>query len=228
MLGYDILFQDVDIVWYKDPLEYFQSSAVFSKDTDIYMQHDGNRAQFYAPYSGNTGFYYVKNNPRTQYFLNHFLVSGDLITATTTHQAPFLSLLCEHASLHGLKVKILPADDYPGGFHFQDQPEFMKQFLQWKETQQANLKENGQANPASDTDMDPKIFHMSWTDNKNSKVQFLQQLGEWYVKNNTSCTASASDVTVVGASPRIVGEGGHTSVVSQCCSSRPIIKCHYR
>jgi hypothetical protein len=55
MLGYDILFQDVDVVWYKNPLEYFHNSSNSDKDFDIYFQDDGNHALYYAPYSANTG-----------------------------------------------------------------------------------------------------------------------------------------------------------------------------
>ena len=36
MLGYDLLFQDVDIVWYKQPLEYF--NGLGNDGFDIYFQ----------------------------------------------------------------------------------------------------------------------------------------------------------------------------------------------
>ena len=229
MLGYDILFQDVDVVWYQDPLEYFQSSAVTSKNYDIYMQHDGNRAQFYMPWAGNTGVYYVRNNPRTQYFLNHVLMSGDLIAATTTHQAPFLSLLSEHASLHGLKVKILPTDDYPGGYHFQGQPDYMRQLLEWKEMRIHNGKDTSNVTVGSTREriFDPKIFHMSWTDNKDRKVQFLQQMGEWYAQNSTFCAASL-EVATEGDAPSMPSAVANEALASKCCSLTPIIKCHFR
>lgn len=35
-LGYDVLFQDVDVVWYRNPIEYFQSEQ--SGDFDFYFQ----------------------------------------------------------------------------------------------------------------------------------------------------------------------------------------------
>jgi NADH:ubiquinone oxidoreductase subunit len=37
LLGYDVLFQDVDIVWYKNPVEYFENSAR-SGNYDFYFQ----------------------------------------------------------------------------------------------------------------------------------------------------------------------------------------------
>ena len=41
MLGYDLLFQDVDIVWYKHPLEYFNDPALPAHDYDVFFQDDG-------------------------------------------------------------------------------------------------------------------------------------------------------------------------------------------
>ena len=220
------------MVWFRDPLaEFFQANKT-SLEIDIYMQHDGNHAEFYAPYSGNTGFYYVQNTPRTQvrmtfysrssatvrsfsrstpsynnllqYFLNSLLVSGDLITATRTHQAPFLSILSEHASLHGLRVKILPDDDFPGGMHFQHKPIYMKNLLN--------------SSDAVEQDERPYIFHMSWSENKNRKLEFFQQMGEFYVKD--SC--------LIGSNTSSRGEAGQKELSTECCSAEPIIKCHYR
>lgn len=62
LLGYDILFQDVDIVWYKNPLDYFHNQT--SQIT--YFQDDGAHSLRYAPFSANSGFYYVRNNDRTR------------------------------------------------------------------------------------------------------------------------------------------------------------------
>lgn len=226
MLGYNVLFQDVDLIWYKDPLEYFENlrvSSPVSSNFDIYMQHDGNHAEFYAPWSGNTGFYFVRrNNPRTQYFLNQLLVSGDLIVATKTHQAPFLALLSEHASLHGLKVKILPTDVFPGGFHYQKQPSYMKNLLQvpvgddpsvTAETTETTTKEGA----------DPYVFHMSWTPNKIEKIKFLQQMGEWNVKEK--CLSKNENGTITGISEE---NGGMAMTASECCSIKPLVSCHYR
>lgn len=47
MLGYSFLFQDVDLVWFKHPLDYFKNT----KDGfDIYFQDDGGHSLRYAPY----------------------------------------------------------------------------------------------------------------------------------------------------------------------------------
>lgn len=99
MLGYDLLFQDVDLIWYKNPLEFFHDKSSPVHDFDMYFQDDGSRGLFYAPYSANTGFYYVRQNDRTRYFFNSLLLAGDLISSTHSHQIALISLLSEHASM---------------------------------------------------------------------------------------------------------------------------------
>ena len=114
MLGYDFLFQDVDIVWFKDPLEYFKSIPVF----DVYFQDDGAHLTPYAPYSANSGFYFVRHNDRTQFFMTSILMAGDLVLKTDSHQQALTAILSEHASVYGLKAKVLSRDleEFPGTF----------------------------------------------------------------------------------------------------------------
>ena len=157
MLGYDFLFQDVDIVWYKHPLEYFDNPA--NQGFDVYFQDDGAHSTRYAPYSANSGFYYVKHNDRTQFFLTSLLHSGDLVIKTDSHQQALIALLAEHASLYGLQVKILSRDmeEFPGGYNFHMKSgKYMKAFFHG--------------------DIHPYIFHMSWTANKDNKLLFLRQM----------------------------------------------------
>ena len=163
MLGYDVLFQDVDVVWYRDPLEFFHNSTQAWYDFDIYFQDDGNHALYYAPYSANTGFYYVRNNDRTQYFFNSFLLAGDLVLSTHSHQVALIAVLNEHASMYGLKVKVLPrdGDDFPGGYHFHNRKPYMHDFFKGV--------------------VKPYIFHMSWTLSKANKLKYFQQMGEWFL-----------------------------------------------
>lgn len=43
-LGYDVLFQDVDIVWYRNPLEFFhQDPTSAMSQHEMYFQDDGSR-----------------------------------------------------------------------------------------------------------------------------------------------------------------------------------------
>ena len=42
MLGFDFLFQDVDIIWYKNPLDYFHDESLPAHSYDAFFQ-DGTR-----------------------------------------------------------------------------------------------------------------------------------------------------------------------------------------
>jgi hypothetical protein len=197
MLGYNILFQDVDIVWYKHPLEYFENNSS-AGDFDVYFQDDGAHSQRYAPYSANSGFYYVKHNDRTQFFLTALLHAGDLIIKTDSHQQALIALLAEHVSLYGLKVKVLAKDkgEFPGGYHF-------------------HMKSGKYMHSLFTGAVKPYLFHMSWTLNKDNKLLFFQQMGEWWV--NDIC---------VGKKKNDITEEQNLSPL--CCSKEPLFSCHYR
>jgi hypothetical protein len=189
MLGYNVLFQDVDLVWYRNPLEYFEGRT----DFDIYFQDDGNHAEYYAPYSANTGFYYIHNNPKTLHLFNTLLMEGAMILENKSHQIALIALLAEHASLFGLRVKIFSrdGDDFPGGHAFNFRFSYMRDLFAGA--------------------VRPYIFHMSWTKNKDNKIKYLQQMGEWFVQP-----------------PCAPPEPGLAASAVLCCAADPLITCHYR
>lgn len=203
MLGYNLLFQDVDIVWFKDPLPYFDKPEI--KDYDVFFQDDGGHSLRYAPYSANSGFYFVRHNDRTRHFLSQLLMAGDLIISTKSHQQALIAFLQEHVSLHGLRAKVLSRDteEFPGGFHYhRKNRQFMYDFFAGK--------------------VHPYIFHMSWTTNKNNKLLFFRQMGEWFVQDK--CIQHTVE-DVLGALP---ADGDDTKLFQECCSADPLISCHYR
>jgi Nucleotide-diphospho-sugar transferase len=200
MLGFDLLFQDVDIVWYKDPLEYFHNPNTPVNQYDVFFQDDGGHSVRYAPYSANSGFYFVRFNARTRHFLTSLLMVGDLILSTKSHQQALIATLNEHVSLYGLKAKVLSRDmeEFPGGFQFhQHSKVYMKSFYE------GNIH--------------PYIFHMSWTLNKNNKLFFLRQMGEWFV-HDQCIQKNVSDMEDADAQ----------NLVPTCCSIEPLFSCHYR
>ncbi len=216
-LGYDLLFQDVDMVWYKNPLEYFHDETNQYHDFDMYFQDDGAHSSRYAPYSANSGFYYVRNNQRTRYLFASLLYAGDIILQSHSHQQALVQLMTEHASLFGLKVKVLSRDmyEFPGGWHYHRiKKDFMKSILKEEIT--------------------PYIFHMSWTKNKDNKIKFLQQMGQWNVRD--ICIAQTKKVIIensiedggseIGANEN--GESEDVMLFEPCCLAKPNIVCHYR
>lgn len=208
MLGYDVLFQDVDIIWFKDPLPLLRDKSGPYGNFDIVAQNDGAHSVRFAPYSANSGFYYARHNRRTRYFFTSFLNSVDRVFGSGSHQQAMITLLNEHANVFGLRVKILDKEEglFPSGVHFHNRRPYMKQLMK------------GEA--------DPYIFHMSWTQNKGTKLKFFKQIGEWYVKEE--CVEKiASDVIKV-ASDGGAPLGPSFPLAERCCSSEPLVSCHYR
>jgi hypothetical protein len=172
--------------------------------SDIFFQDDGGHSVRYAPYSANSGFYYVKYNTRTRHFLTSLLMAGDLVLKTDSHQQALIALLAEHVSLYGLKAKVLSRDmeEFPGGYQFnQKSGNFMRALF------------NGTIHPI--------IFHMSWTLNKDNKLLYFQQMGEWYVQD-VCVNKKVNEITGT------IDNAVESDLTPTCCSAKPLISCHYR
>lgn len=209
--GYNVLFQDVDVVWYQNPLSYLEGPEL--NEWDMMFQDDGARSNRYAPYSPNTGmyisrfavnfpcstiypshtnfsisllgFYYVRYNEKTLYFFNMLLRHGDYIAKVKSHQAGLVAVMNEHVMWKGLRVKTFPRGPdtkFPGGAEYHRYKDAMKGWI---------------------TGSKPVIFHMSWTTNKKNKKLYFEQMGEWYT-NDDDCDGL------------------------KCCLVEPKVKCHYR
>lgn len=196
-LDFNVLFQDVDVVWHRNPLDYFLNEV--AGDFDLYFQDDGAHSVRYAPYSPNTGFYFVRAVDRTRYFFNCFVKLSDMIQQSGSHQSALTSLLNEHVSYRGLTVKIFSrdGDEFPGGFHYHRSKEYMKKFVAGE--------------------VHPYIFHMSWTTNKENKRKFFQQMGDWHVQDQC-----------VGKKIADMKMPGKDNVTENCCTIEPLVECHYK
>jgi len=201
-LGYDLLFQDVDVVWYQDPKSYFKNGSKYKQDFDVMFQDDGNRQARYSPYYANSGFYFVRSNDLTKYLFLSLLYSGDMVMAVGSHQQVLNALLIEHTSLYGLKVKTLSGEEFPGGWHYHRKSK--KPLMKAIAAREANNV----------------IFHMSWTDNKDNKQKFMEQMGMWYV---TDQCLDEKALLLLYSLP----SGKEAPLVNECCSAEAIVRCHY-
>ena len=93
MIGYDTLYQDVDIVYYRNPLEFFNEYGRSGGSRNIIFQHDGSSQPRYAPYSSNSGFFYARSNKKVQYLFTSLLYHGDLIRKIRSHESAYYYLL---------------------------------------------------------------------------------------------------------------------------------------
>ena len=115
--GRHALFQDADVVWLRDPIEYFFTQA--DDQVDCFFMDDGARSARYTPLYTNSGFYFIRNNMRTQFFMHRMLMAYDTVLAVRSHQHALIMLLLEHMARHGLTVAVLEPLLFPQGqiFH---------------------------------------------------------------------------------------------------------------
>lgn len=60
---------------------------------------------------------------------------------------------------------------------------------------------------------------LSWTTNKNNKLKFFQQMGEWYVHDK----CIGKKIAEIEKADEAVG-----ALIQPCCSAEPLIQCHYK
>ena len=56
---------------------------------------DGARSARYTPLYTNSGFYFIRNNMRTQFFMHRMLMAYDTVLAVRSHQHALIMLLLE-------------------------------------------------------------------------------------------------------------------------------------
>ena len=167
-MGYDLLFQDLDLVWYRNPVPLFERRAAI-ENFDMYFQYDGtHHPERFRPLAANTGFYYVKYNERTEYFFSVFIRMGDTVVADRSHQAALTTLANEHMNLYGLRVKVLArmTNVFLSGFHYHAHRYLINDIVTKKQR--------------------PYLFHANWLPNR-LKQTVLQETSNWYV--NPECSA---------------------------------------
>lgn len=79
--GYNVLFQDADLVWLRDPIPSLSATV-----DDIAFMDDGARTTRFTPFFANSGFYYQTHSSKTVYLMEKMLKSAVEISATHSHQ----------------------------------------------------------------------------------------------------------------------------------------------
>lgn len=112
MSGYDVLFQDVDLVWLLDPLKYFENDNAH----DVFFMDDGARTPRYTPFFVNSGFYYVRHNERTVYLFEKLMkAAASEIGQTHSHQSVLIRHIAESVHLFSVKIFVLNMLQFPSG-----------------------------------------------------------------------------------------------------------------
>ena len=163
--GFNVLFQDVDLVWLINPFKYLEGL-----DHDIIFMDDGARTPRYTPFFTNSGFYFIKYNQRTLYFQEKMMKCGPSeIGLTHSHQSVLIRHLAESVHLFGLKVFVLDEDVFLSGQAYHEKKKLIDRIIQRKYR--------------------PYVFHMCWTDNRVNKVVYFKEVNLWYVNDRQHCLA---------------------------------------
>ena len=165
--GFEVLFQDVDLVWMNDPVPYLRGQS-----GDILFMDDGARTPRYTPFFVNSGFYYMKHNERTTFFMEKMIKSGPSeIGYSHSHQAVLIRHLAECVHFIGLQINVLNTDLFPSGQAYHERKNYIKKI--------------------QNHEFLPYVFHMCWTDNRENKVVYFKDVGLWYLPDeDPTCTAS--------------------------------------
>jgi hypothetical protein len=151
-LGFDVLFQDVDIVWKKDPLELLLRDD--RKYLDAQFMYDGPNI-FYAPFHANSGFFFLRNTQPCREFWTMVYENFDKMLYMRSQQRVINHILLGRY-FRGLQLDILAEKDIANGHLF-------------------NSEEMNRLPP------DPYVIHVSWTKNIAHKMKKYKLAGLWYL-----------------------------------------------
>lgn len=220
----------MDVIWYKNPFEYFNSPK--ANNFDIYFQDDGNRQERFAPYAANSGFYFARSNDRSKLLFRTMLNHGELVFACRSHQQVLTSMLAEINSYAGLTVKVLNRDndEFPSGYHYHMRKDWMRQWVDGKKdpyvfvSPTSSICARTQSNFIAtkltiySIDINNDQQHMCWTLNKVDKLNFMRQMGMWYVQDK--CPGKEAK--------EILGTGTKGGFIGECCSAEPLTQCSFK
>eukprot|EP00596_Hydrurales_sp_CCMP1899_P005649 CAMPEP_0119046322 /NCGR_PEP_ID=MMETSP1177-20130426/45852_1 /TAXON_ID=2985 /ORGANISM="Ochromonas sp, Strain CCMP1899" /LENGTH=409 /DNA_ID=CAMNT_0007019307 /DNA_START=458 /DNA_END=1687 /DNA_ORIENTATION=+ len=197
--GFDVLFQDADLVWMKDPLPYLRSQK-----EDISFMDDGARTPRYTPFFVNSGFFFVKYNERTKFFQEKMMKTGaSEIGRSHSHQSVMIKHLSEAHHLVGLKVLVLDKDLFPSGEAYHERKTYLATVI--------------------DRSFTPFVFHMCWTENRMDKVKYFKELDFWYLPEIDTCTngqmmhGQVSQSVARSKAAGLKPDAGKDAIRNRCC-----------
>jgi hypothetical protein len=107
----DVLFQDVDLVWRRDPRPHLIEQA--REGADVQAMYDGPNTRF-QPLYANSGFMYFRNSPQVRAFWAEVYARHEMVAYYRSQQEPLNILLAAHAH-RGLDVRILEEERFANG-----------------------------------------------------------------------------------------------------------------
>ncbi len=109
--GADVLFQDVDVVWRRNPLPTLAATA--GTGVDVQAMYDGPNARF-QPLYANSGFMYFRNTASVRDFWAEVYSRHDMVGYFRSQQEPLNVILAAYAH-RGLDVLVLDEERFANG-----------------------------------------------------------------------------------------------------------------
>jgi hypothetical protein len=122
-LRINVLFQDVDLVWFRDPFPYFKAyiakaqakSQLTGSFPEAFFSDDGQRSLRYSPFFANSGFYYLLATERSEWFAYSVMTAFDAVQVLGSHQNVFTARMVEGLAFGHRHVVLLPLEAFPTG-----------------------------------------------------------------------------------------------------------------
>jgi hypothetical protein len=125
--GLNVLFQDVDLVWFRDPMPYFHNyNKEVNPNTIAFYSDDGQRSRRYTPVFANSGFYYLRAGKESEYFTWSIMIAMDSIQVLGSHQNVFTTRLLEGLAINFGLIKLLSLEEFPTGIMYHHNHDYMR------------------------------------------------------------------------------------------------------
>ena len=154
-IGADVLRQDLDMVWLRDPRRHLKTRAE-REGLDFLFMYDGPNAR-YEPLHYNSGFVYIRNTPFSRRAWYEIFSRYRYVQRYRTEQW-VINLMMSCFRERGLRTERLPEDVFVNGHVI------------------SRCLANGRALPRN-----AAVVHASWTSNIEPKVKHLREFGLWYL-----------------------------------------------
>jgi len=151
-LGYNVLYQDVDMIWWRDPLEILWHPR--RRHLDAQFMYDGPSWD-YHPLHVNTGFFLLRNGEQARTLWRQVCQRFDEIVWHRSQQKIVNPLLVIRY-FRGLKLDVLPEEHFANGHLFSEKS-------------------------VEKLPPDPCVIHCSWTTDLEHKLQKLRFADLWYL-----------------------------------------------
>lgn len=159
-MGYNVMFQDTDIIWKKDPMPWLQNTH---PRLDIQIMYDG-RTDGVGPV--NSGFIFTRSNCRTKIYLQT-MIDNIVFFLWDRASQPFVNALMHHRKFRQISMRLLDVELFMNGNRWTP----VKAPDDWEK---------------QETKDKVYVMHASWTGNHLDKINKWSVAGEWHL--NPTCS----------------------------------------